>query len=199
MAKRILTFIQHRAGGPAIAVLLVVAGLLTFVMNGTDLSFSTPTIEEHADGVAILDMRLSYGPDDADELYAALGPDGRRAYRTLHLVPDTLFPIAYSLAFAFTAAWFLVRLLPLDHRLQWLSLAPLISGGADLLENLSLVVYGLAYPPRVDWLARTASALTAIKWGLMPVGVILLVAIVVAWLARGRPASNVPVAVSTGG
>ena len=54
--------------------------------------------------------------------------------------PDTLFPIGYALIFAFISAWFLVRLLPLDHRLQWLSMIPLISGLADVLENLLLVI-----------------------------------------------------------
>jgi hypothetical protein len=55
-----------------------------------------------------------------------------------------LFPIGYGLVFAFTSAWFLVRLLPLDHPLQWLSLTPLISSLADILENLSLVMSSLS-------------------------------------------------------
>ena len=94
MAKRTLTFMQQRTSGPAILGLLVTAGLLTFVMNGTDLSFSTPTIEEHSGGVPIMDMRLSYGPDDVAELFSELGSDGRGAYRTMHLGPDALFPCA---------------------------------------------------------------------------------------------------------
>ena len=162
-------------------------------MNATDLPFSTPTIEDESGGVSILDMRLSYGPDDVDELYTALGADGRQSYRLLHLVPDMLFPITYSFTFAFTAAWFMVRLWPLDHPLQWLSLTPLISGMADVLENVSLVVYGLAYPDRLDWLARMASVSTRIKFGLMPIGVLLLSVILVMWLVRKRPPSNVPV------
>jgi hypothetical protein len=85
-----------------------------------------------------------------------------------------------------------VRLLPLDHPLQWLSLTPLISGLADVLENLSLVVSSLAYPDRIDWLVRVASLLTRIKFGLMPVGVVLLIAMAVIWFIRKRPASNVP-------
>lgn len=192
MPKNVLTFIQHKTSLPTILGMLVAAGLLMFVMNGTDLPFSNPTIEDHSGGVPIMDMRMSYTPDEVYELYTALGTEGRQAYRTLHLVPDVLFPIAYSLAFSFTAAWFMVRLLPLDHRLQWLSLTPLISGLADILENLSLVICGLVYPSRIDWLAQVASLLTKIKFGLMPVGVVLLSIIVVIWFIRNRPASNVP-------
>jgi len=76
--------------------------------------------------------------------------------------------------------------------LQWLVLTPLISGLADILENLSLVVSGLAYPNRMDWLAQIASLLTKIKFGLMPVGAVFLIIIMVVWFIRKRPASNVP-------
>ena len=187
MLTRILTVIQRRASGQTILGLLCVAGVLTLLMNGTDLPFSTPTIEGHSGGLRILDMRLSYGPDEANQLFEALGSEGRRAYLTLHLLPDLLFPISYSLAFACTSAWFLVRLLPLDHPLQWLSVTPLISGLADILENLSLVVVNWRYPARVDWLAQLASVLTGIKFGLMPIGVALLSVMGFLWLIRGRP------------
>lgn len=191
MLKRVLTFIQYKTSWPAIVGLLVATGLLMFIMNGTELPFSNPTIEKYSGGVPILDMRMTYTPEEAYQLFTALGAVGRQAYRTLHLVPDTLFPIGYALVFAFTSAWFLVRLLPLEHPLQWLSLTPLISGLADILENLSLVIAGLAYPSRVDWLVRGASVLTKIKFGLMPVGVVFLCAMVVIWLIRKRPVSNV--------
>ena len=192
MLKKILTFIQYKTSWLMILGLLAAAGLLTFIMNGTALPFSTPTIEEHSGGVPILDMRMSYTPEEVYQLFSALGIAGRQAYRTLHLVPDMLFPISYALLFAFTGAWFLVRLLPLEHPLQWLILTPLISGLADILENLSLVVSGLAYPNRMDWLAQVASLLTKIKFGLMPVGAVFLIIITVVWFIRKRPASNVP-------
>ncbi len=191
MLGRLLGFIQGRASWPVILGLLSAAGVLTFVMNGTDLPFSTPTIEDYSGGLRILDMRFSYGPEEANRLFEALGTEGRRAYLMLHLMPDMLFPISYSLAFAFTAAWFMVRLLPLDHPLQWLSLTPLISGGADILENLTLVVANSSYPSRIDWLTGLASVLTRIKWGLMPIGVVLLSVMVLLWFTRGRPESNV--------
>lgn len=192
MLKKILTFIQYKTSWLMILGLLAAAGLLTFIMNGTALPFSTPTIEEHSGGIPILDMRMSYTPEEVYQLFSALGIAGRQAYRTLHLVPDMLFPISYALLFAFTGAWFLVRLLPLEHPLQWLILIPLISGLADILENLSLVVCGLVYPNRIDWLAQVASLLTKIKFGLMPVGAVFLIIIMVVWFIRKRPASNVP-------
>ncbi len=191
MLRKILLFLQNKTSWSAILGSLVAASLLMFIMNGTDLPFSNPTIEDHSGGVPILDMRLSYTPEEAYHLFSALGATGRQAYRTLHLVPDTLFPIAYALAFAFTSAWFLVRLLPLDNPLQWLSLTPLISGLADVLENLSLVFASLMYPNQIDWLIQLASVLTKIKFGLMPVGVIALSILMVMWLIRKRPKSNV--------
>lgn len=192
MLKRILTFIQYKTSWLAILVLLLATGLMMFLMNGTELPFSNPTIVEHSGGLTILDLRESFTPDDAYELFTELGTAGRQAYLTLHLVPDMLFPIGYALTFAFISAWFLVRLLPLDHRLQWLSMIPLISGLADVVENLSLVICNLAYPGRVDWLVRFAHLLTKVKFGLLPIGLVFLIIIVVMWFVRKRPASNVP-------
>ncbi|MDJ0496309.1 MAG: hypothetical protein QNJ89_00670 [Acidimicrobiia bacterium] len=191
MLRRVLAWTQNAARWPVILTLLSAAGVLTFIMNGTDLPFSTPTIEDYSGGLRILDMRFSYGPEEASHLFEALGTEGRRAYITLHLVPDILFPITYALAFALTSAWFLIRLLPSDHPLQWLSLTPLISGLADMFENLSLVVANSAYPSRIDGLTQVASWLTRIKFGLMPIGVVLLSVMVVFWFIRGRPGSKV--------
>ena len=191
MLKKTLTFIQHKTSWPAILFLLATTCLMMYLMNGTELFFSNPTIQEHAGGLTILDLRASFSPDDAHELFAALGPAGRQAYLILHLVPDSVFPIGYALTFAFISAWFLVRLQPLDHRLQWLSLIPLISGLADLLENLSLVICNLAYPVRIDWLVQFAHLMNKVKFGLLPIGLVFLTIIVVVWFIQNRPASNV--------
>lgn len=192
MLKKILTFIQYKTSWLAILGLLAATALMMFLMNGTELPFSNPTILEHSGGLKILDLRESFSPDDAYELFTALGPEGRQAYLILHLVPDTLFPIGYALVFAFISAWFLVRLLPLEHPLQWLSMIPLISGLADVIENFSLVICNLAYPNRIDWLVQLAHLLTKVKFGLLPIGLVFLIIIVVMWFVRKRPASNVP-------
>ncbi|WP_420645377.1 hypothetical protein [Candidatus Leptofilum sp.] len=192
MLKKILTFIQYKTSWLTILGLLAITCLMMFIMNGTKLPFSNPTIVEHSGGLPILDLRDAFSPDDAYELFAALGTEGRQAYLILHLVPDMIFPIGYALTFAFLSAWFLVRLLPLDHRLQWLSLIPFISGLADVLENLSLVICNLAYPGRIDWLVQFAHLLTKVKFGLLPIGLVFLLIIVAVWLIQKRPTSNVP-------
>jgi hypothetical protein len=192
MLRTTLSFLQHKTSWLTILGLLAVTVLMMILMNGTDLPFSNPTIREHSGGLIILDIRESFTPEDAYQLFTALGTEGRRAYLILHLVPDTIFPIGYALTFAFISAWFLVRLLPLDHRLQWLSMIPLISGLADVLENLSLVTCNLAYPGRIDWLVRFAFLLTKVKFGLLPLGLVFLSVIVTVWFIRKRPTSNVP-------
>ena len=187
MLKKILAFIQEKNSGLVILGLLAASILLLFLINGTNLPFSEPTIEKFSGGLPILDTRSSFTPEDAYQLFTALGNEGRLAYRFFHLVPDTLFPISYALAFAFISAWFLVRLLPLDHTLQWLSLIPLISGLADVFENLSLVFASLVYPDRIDRLVRVAFLLNRIKFGLLPIGLLFLIVIVAIWFIRKRP------------
>lgn len=192
MLKKLLTWIQKSTSWLTILGLIAGSALMMYLMNWTNLPFSTPTIQEYSGGVTILDLRTDFSPDDAYELFSALGTKGRRAYLALHLFPDTLFPIGYSLAFAFMSAWFLVRLLPLNHRLQWLSMIPLISGLCDVLENLSLVVANLVYPGRIDWLVRVAHLLNKVKFGLLPIGLVFLIIIVVMWFIRKKPARNLP-------
>ena len=193
MLKKILTFIQYKTSWLKILFLLAASILMMFIMNGTKLPFSNPTIVEHSRGLTILDLRESFSPDDAYELFTELGTAGRQAYLILHLVPDMIFPISYALTFAFISAWLLVRLLPLDHRLQWLSMIPLISGLADVLENISLVICNLAYPGRIDWLVQFAHLITKVKFGLLPIGLVFLIIIVVVWFIQKRPARNVPI------
>lgn len=185
--RKIITFIQEKTSWLTILGLITASVLLMFAMNATNLPFSNPTIETFSGGIPILDLRSSFTPDDAYDLFTALGDEGRQAYRLLHLVPDTLFPINYSLTFAFISAWFLIRLLPPDHNLQLLSLIPLISGLADILENLSLVSASLAYPNRTDWLVHTAFLMNRIKFGLLPIGLVFLIIIIVTWFTRKKP------------
>lgn len=185
--RKMLTFIQDKTSWLAILSLLMTSILLMFLMNGTSLPFSAPTIEKLSGGIPILDMRSSFTPDDAYELFTALGNDGRQSYRLFHLFPDTLFPIGYSLTFSFISAWFLMRLLPRDHYPQLLSLIPLVSGLADILENYSIVLASLAYPSKIDWLVHGAFLMNRIKFGLLPIGLVLLTTIVVIWFIRKRP------------
>lgn len=97
MLKKILTFIQYKTSWLTILGLLAITCLMMFMMNGTQLPFSNPTIVEHSGGVTILDTRASFSPDDAYELFTELGTTGRRAYLILQLVPDMIFPIGYAL------------------------------------------------------------------------------------------------------
>ena len=93
MLRTILTFVQHRTSHLTVFGLLAASALMMFLMNGTELPFSTPTIEEHSGDLTILDTRGSFTPEDAYELFAALGREGRQAYLILHLGPDMIFPI----------------------------------------------------------------------------------------------------------
>jgi len=69
---------------------------------------------------------------------------------------------------------------------------PLISGLADVVENLSLVICNLVYPDRIDWLVQLAHLLTKVKFGLLPIGLVFLSIIVAVWFIQKSPASNVP-------
>ena len=79
MLRKILTFIQDKTSWSIIFCLTTASLLLMFVMNGTNLPFSGLTIEKLSGGIPILDMRSLFTPDDAYELFTALGKEGRQA------------------------------------------------------------------------------------------------------------------------
>ena len=182
MFKQIIRRIQQYSTGRSILILFVTTVALAVLINASTLPFSARMITEQSGGLMLLDMHFSYTPNDAYKLLEALGKAGRQAYLTMHLTLDLVFPVVYSLLFSFSIAWFLKRLLPPDHFLQWIVLIPFIAGLADLIENVNITIMGLTYPTRLDGLVRLSSLMTTLKFGLMPLGVlcILICAILLA-------------------
>lgn len=174
--RQIRRSVQKHATGRAILVLLIATIAISLLLNVSNVSFGVRALTAQSDGLMILDSRFSYTPDQVYALLEALGAAGRQSYLTMHLVADIIFPVVYSLLFAFTTAWLLHRLVAPDHPLQYLILLPFVAGLADLAENVSIMAIGLAYPARLDGVARFASLMTTIKYGLLPIGILVIVA-----------------------
>ena len=126
MLNQLQRMIQRLANGRIILILLTAVIVLRVVMGLPNDPFGLNPHLARLDGAAILDLRISYTPDEAYAFLESLGPAGRRAYAALLLGGDILFPISYSLLFAAIAAWLLARVAPPDHWAQKLSLIALI-------------------------------------------------------------------------
>lgn len=175
MLNRLQHTIQKHATGRAVLVLMLVTVTFSAVLNVSNLPFGARALAERSNGLMILDMRSGYTPDKVYTYLEVLGAEGRQLYATLHIAADLVFPVIYSLFFAFAIAWLLRQLAASDHPVQRLILLPFVAGLADLAENVSILIMNWAYPTRLDGLARLANLFTLIKFGLMPLGVAFIV------------------------
>jgi hypothetical protein len=105
-------------------------------------------------GLPILDMRYSYTPDEAYQLFDALGTSGREAYIQLLWTVDVLIPCLAMLFLwsAFSRGAF--------KRLRFLAL---IGGVADYLENITITALLMLYPEHWNGLASFVSILSLTK------------------------------------
>ena len=117
-------------------------------------------------------------PEATYELLTDYGETGRRATIVLHLLFDTIFPVAYTLFFSnfFTLLAHSTRTVPWLWR--WAAVLPWLVGCSDLLENTGIIAMACSYPSQKRLLAQLTSVATRLKWG-MTFPVLLL------WLAGG--------------
>lgn len=175
MLNRLQQTIQKHATGRAVLVLVLVTVTFSAVLNVSNLPFGTRALTERSNGLVLLDMRSGYTPDEAYAYLEVLGAGGRQLYATLHIAADLVFPMIYSLFFAFAVAWLLRQLAAPNRPIQRLILLPFVAGLADLAENVSILIMNWAYPARLDGLARLANLFTLIKFGLMSLGIAFIV------------------------
>jgi len=129
-----------------------------------------------------LDLHLAYSPGQVYEYLDALGATGRSAYIRMLLIPDLAFPVIYTMALSIALMLVLRKLIPLD-RLS-LCLFPFMIVIADWFENLSLVIVTREFPGHSDVIAVCASLFTSLKWTLIVLTLLILLASVVLCLAR---------------
>ncbi len=127
----------------------------------------------------VLDVRLWYTPDDAQNLFEQIGEHGRRLYAITQLTLDLVFPFVYG--FLFLA--FVVHLYPAAQG-RWLALVPLAGSAADLLENATTAHLAWWYDGQPSRLAWAAAVFTATKSALFLLSLLVVLVGAVTSLAR---------------
>lgn len=159
-------FIDRIASVPALLVLML-------------LSVLFPVVVFPVHGIGDLrppDLYFHYSPDQVHDYLAVLGAEGRSAYTRMALTSDLAFPVIYSTALSMALMLFLRKGLPPAGR--YLSLFPFLIVIADWAENLTLVMVTRAFPARADAVAGLAGTFTALKWLLIALTVLMLLAAV---------------------
>jgi hypothetical protein len=128
---------------------------------------------------------LTWTPNDAHDLFQALGPSGRLAYQNFYLKLDFWFPVL-SLAIFYIALLSLA--FPQGRRLAWFNLLPLLMYASDMSENLNHYAMAGSYPDVTPWQLSLGPFISLLKYLLITLLPIL--ALIGFWINRRPAAAN---------
>ncbi|NOY98226.1 MAG: hypothetical protein GXP40_03340 [Chloroflexi bacterium] len=171
MTEKILTTLEKWAGWKSILMLAV----LELAFNVWVLPGMAPQSGAAAD-VPVLDLQFWYTPQQVYQVSAAYSLAQRRAAAVGHLTIDIIYPLVYGLLLSLLLVITLQRALPARRFARLSPLFPWLAVLADYLENVALATIFLAYPARLVPLAWAAAGFTAVKWSLIAVVFLLVVA-----------------------
>lgn len=160
MTDRLLEELDRRATARSLIFLAAAFLLFTILI----LPVAAGRIESYSGGVGILDLELSFSPDEAYSRVQAYGPEGRRLYAWVEVTADVAFPVITTLLFSLFILFCLRRARPETSGFRRLALIPFGGLFADLLENVGIVTLLLIHPSRSNLLARLTSFATSVKW-----------------------------------
>ena len=174
LVGRFAQFVDRHACVPVLLVLLFLSALFPVIV-----------FPAHGIGDMVpLDLYFSYDPDQVHSHLSALGEQGRRAYAGMLLISDMVFPLFYTSALSVALVLGLRSKLAPGHRR--LCLFPFLVVIADWCENLCLATAVRAYPDSVDTVVRIASISTSLKWALLAVTLLMLLAAAVYRLVQKK-------------
>jgi hypothetical protein len=123
----------------------------------------------------------------AQPFFAALGDQGRLAYRAYYLTLDFWFPVL-SLTIFYTALLSLA--FPQNSHGRALNLAPLLMYVADMMENINHFTMAGSYPDLLGWQITIGPLLSLVKYVLITT--LPLIALVGFWMNRGAGIAKGP-------
>ncbi len=180
MLEKCSRLLQRMARGWVVILFLVLFFLTTTVV----FPFSSRLLGVPEEGVTAIDTRLYYTPAELYGMMDAYGEQGRVGYALNHVTADLLFPLVYSFFFGTAISFLFLRAFTHNSRIQRLNLTPFALLAVDLVENISLLVLLLAFPAPLRGLAFAAGIVTAIKWLLSGVTLLLVLFGLAAWLFK---------------
>lgn len=171
------------ATGRRVLMALAVLAVYSLVIMGPAYG----RIETYSGGVGAIDFLIAYTPEQAYEMIAAYGPQGRQYYATIALTLDVLFPIGSAFVFSLILTYVFHRAFREKGVLQRTLLVPPAAVLADLLENVTITTMLLSYPQELYPIALAASAFSTVKWTAIAAQLTLVAIGLIAWVIREAP------------
>ena len=158
--KRIIQFIDNHSSGKKVLTVFILANLVYFIM----LIVTIPKAMELAGGMALLDMMpMGYDLAYVNELFGALGTEGRSIYLTQQLPLDMIYPLLFAFAYCLLLAYLLKKWDKFATPFTYVCLLPLIGGIADYFENIGILRMLNSYPDVTEFVVNTTATFSVIK------------------------------------
>jgi len=158
--NKAITLLQRASNGKAVLILLI----LTNLVYGTILEYSIPLVLSFAPESILFDMSpTGYSYAQAVELLQALGIEGRKAYLSIQIPIDFVYPAMFSVSYALLITWILKQGIPTGSRLFSLAFIPVLAGLFDYLENASIIAMLTSFPDVSENVVTISSSFTIAK------------------------------------
>jgi len=138
--------------------------VLTNLIYGFMMFLTIPRTLNFAKDMNLLDM-IPFGYDLAyvNDLFSALGEQGRHTYLTNQLPIDMVYPLLFALTYSMLLAYFLKKINNLSIPLAYVCILPIIAGLADYFENFAIIGLLRSYPELSEIAVATTATFSIIK------------------------------------
>lgn len=174
---------------------LTLASLLIFLsFTALVLPGQATRGQEETGGSGSPDTSFYYSADDLYQMAEEYGQEGREAYVRVRFTFDLVWPLVYTLFLVTSISWLSRRAFSGDSPWQLANLAPILAALFDFLENISTSLVMVRYPDHTAVIDTLAPIFTAVKWILVGISFLLLLAslFMAAWrwrlATRSKPA-----------
>jgi hypothetical protein len=155
---------------------VALAALLIFLLFTALVLPQQAAKSEQVTGSAVSpDTSFFYSPADLYQIAEVYGEEGRAAYIRARFTFDLVWPLVYTLFLATAISWVFGKAFTPDSPWQRANLAPLVAALFDYLENLATSLVMLRYPAQTPVVDLLAPVFTALKWGSLGLGFVLLI------------------------
>jgi hypothetical protein len=128
------------------------------------LTVTIPKTMEFSNGMKLLDMMpTGYDLNYVNELFTAIGENGRLTYLTNQIPVDMIYPLLFGLSYCLLLGYFLKKMNKLNSQYMYLCLIPIIAGIADYLENIGIIAMLKNYPELTEVAVKTTNSFSLIK------------------------------------
>ena len=178
MITRLRNFINSYSSGKTVLVFFILSSIFYFAM----LAFTIPRISAFANGMKILDMMPEgYDKQYVDNLFTALGENGRHAYLYNQIPLDLIFPALFGVGYCLLFAFILRKINQLNSSFFYFSFLPLIAAISDYIENIGIISMLNQYPNYSDETVTITSTFSFLKSSTTTIYFIALIFVFIAF------------------